>query len=37
MGHLEDVEGILMAGVEGLFRRLGDVLRVRNGSGSAEK
>ena len=26
-----------MAGVEGVFRCLGDVLSVRNGSGRAEK
>ena len=26
-----------MAGVEGVFRRLGDVLSIRNGSGCAEK
>jgi len=31
--RLGGVWGVRMAGVEGLFRRLGDVLGVRNGSG----
>jgi len=32
-GCLEAIQGVLMAGIEGVFRRLGDVLSVRNGSG----
>jgi len=32
-GCLGGVHGVFMAGVEGVFRRLGDVLSVRNGSG----
>ena len=32
-GCLGGVQGEFMAGVEGVLRRLGDVLSVRNGSG----
>ena len=35
-GYLGGVWGVLKAGVERVFRRLGDVLNLRNGSGSAE-
>ena len=35
-GYLGGVEGLFEAGVEGVFRRLGDVLSVRNGSDRAE-
>jgi len=32
-GYLGGVKGVFTAGLEGVFRRLGDVLSVRNGSG----
>ena len=32
-GYLGGVQGVLKAGMEAVFRRLGDVLSVRNGSG----
>jgi hypothetical protein len=32
-GCLEGVQGVFLAGLEGVFRRLGDVLSFRAGSG----
>jgi len=36
-GYLGGGWGVFMAGMEGVFRRLGDVLSVRTGLGRAEK